>query len=305
MNSDEKFRNKVKYTKFVLAFLIVLIHVINFQPIFQFDNTIIKGIWGTLLVFGQIGVPCYFAISGFLFFYKYDKSQLLGKYKRRIRSLIIPYITWNTLILLVYYLYDKLGIYHEEGFSFTFFSVIKEILYCSRFSPLWFIRTLVVYLLVCPVIVMTWRNRVIAVVEIFVLSISVYFIQTPIISNYYIGIFLMGAYFAIFRSSLIMNSTHSLEKSAMILMLLFLLTFSVGIYIQEAGYGWIYTLRWLGVCLFWFIMDLFQQKSNHQMKHFMNYSFPVYCLHCPIIRIGKCVGNYILLNNELGGGIMT
>lgn len=47
-------------------------------------------------------VPFFFFISGFLFFYKtsFDKETYIHKMKRRIHSLLIPYILWNTAAIL-------------------------------------------------------------------------------------------------------------------------------------------------------------------------------------------------------------
>lgn len=297
MDQKEAFSKKLVYAKFVLSLMIVMIHVINYQPLYHFDSTWYEAAWGVVLVFGQMGVPCYFVISGFLFFSNYRKSKLTDKYKRRVKTLVIPYLFWNTAILMVYFMYDRLGIYHEQGFAFTPISICKEILYCSYFSPLWFIRTLVVYMLVCPIIVYTWRNQFIAVIEVLFISLSVYYKQTPIISNYYMGIFLMGAYLAIYHREKTTGFFCKTKKKPGYVMMLFTVIFSITLYGLGSGYSLLYTFRWTAVFSFFFIVDIIYKNK---IFLFMRYGFPLYCLHGPVVRLIKCIGDHVL-SYEMGG----
>ena len=54
-------------------------------------------------IFCRIAIPCFFFISGFLFFHKKDTDKT-GFYKtqfgKRARRLLIPYFLWNTISLL-------------------------------------------------------------------------------------------------------------------------------------------------------------------------------------------------------------
>ncbi len=58
----------------------------------------------------RIAVPCFFLISGYLFFKKLEDWNLdmwKGKMVRRVHSLLIPYVLWNILaaILIMGYQY--------------------------------------------------------------------------------------------------------------------------------------------------------------------------------------------------------
>ncbi len=57
-------------------------------------------------VFGNLGVPIFFVISGFLFFYKTDFTRAAygRKLKSRVRSLLVPYLIWNTAYFAVFVL---------------------------------------------------------------------------------------------------------------------------------------------------------------------------------------------------------
>ena len=56
--------------------------------------------------FSRIFVPCFFLISGFLFFYYsgFDRHIYWEKMKKRFRSLLVPYLFWNCFVIFLYFL---------------------------------------------------------------------------------------------------------------------------------------------------------------------------------------------------------
>lgn len=52
--------------------------------------------------FSRIAVPAFFLISGFLFFYNKDVNEphfYRGQFKKRVRSLLMPYLLWNFMAM--------------------------------------------------------------------------------------------------------------------------------------------------------------------------------------------------------------
>ena len=96
----------ISWMRFPLIFMIVLLHcycAINsyghpsfFQWVYPFG-----------LLFGETGVPAFFFISGFLFFL--SSKVYAQKIKSRVRTLLVPYVFWNGLILLSYILLCLIG----------------------------------------------------------------------------------------------------------------------------------------------------------------------------------------------------
>jgi len=85
----------------------------------------------------KVAMPMFFFISGYLFFAnveKWDKRTYLEKIKRRIKSLLIPYILWNLLMAV------KL-----KAFSISIFWEPANM-------PLWFLRDLIVVSMLTPII---------------------------------------------------------------------------------------------------------------------------------------------------------
>ena len=98
--TELEFRNKVTWFSFALSLLVIWVHSYNAElflgyqaatgMVYVLEHRI--GDW-----FGQIAVPGFFMISGYRFYRDFDWGKLRGKWQRRIKSLLVPYIVWNFL----------------------------------------------------------------------------------------------------------------------------------------------------------------------------------------------------------------
>lgn len=101
----------ISFVRFPLAFLVVVIHC--FFPIkgWRYDQLADQGLGSNvtaeLLLSGRIltsfVVPLFFLISGYLFFIHlqhWDGKVWKQKMSRRIWTLLIPYLLWNTLYII-------------------------------------------------------------------------------------------------------------------------------------------------------------------------------------------------------------
>lgn len=114
-------------------------------------------------VFPAIAVPLFFFISGYLYFNKLDlhgdSSYDFGVWKRktrgRLKSLLIPYLSWNLLVLLLYFIaqqltgdstimakdgYKLIADYNLLDYGKAFFAIDSTGMPID--GPLWFIRDL-------------------------------------------------------------------------------------------------------------------------------------------------------------------
>lgn len=143
--------------------------------VFHYALSLILGASGPLrglCIFFQEGicrlaVPCFFLISGYLFFCgleNWDWNLWKEKIKRRGLSLLLPYLLWNIIAFLVFWAFSNLGggnvsfaqEYLKYGGLKMFWSVEGGIpLGIKAYpvdSPLWFIRDLMFYALITPAI---------------------------------------------------------------------------------------------------------------------------------------------------------
>lgn len=139
----------------------------------------------------KAAMPMFFFISGYLFFVnveKWDWQTYQQKIKRRIKTLLIPYIIWNLLMAV------KL-----RTFS-------PSIFWEPANMPLWFLRDLIVVSLLTPIIYIGVRKLgswLMAILTIIYLSGICAFI--PGLSAYAVYFFTFGAFFSIRRMDLLEN----------------------------------------------------------------------------------------------------
>ena len=134
-------------------------------------------------VLPRIGVPLFFIISGFLFFYRKDFNGVVykQKLKTRARTLLVPFFLWNVLAILLTashklpFLSSVFPNGYKTEFHFslirifnTFFANLKnegifvtpitdELAEVSQMPfpidvPLWYVRDLMVMILLSPII---------------------------------------------------------------------------------------------------------------------------------------------------------
>lgn len=147
--------------RLILAMLVVLLHIkiVSGSGLAYYFLTSFE-------VTSRIAVPCFFLISGYLFYKgfeeKWDWTLYLNKMKKRVRSLIIPYLLWNVLVAL-YFIFPMFVGQHREGFggipawlsahggglSFLWADPVYE--NCPIDYPLWFIRNLILVTALSPI----------------------------------------------------------------------------------------------------------------------------------------------------------
>lgn len=115
METEENIQSRtISYLRFPLIVAVVLIHtrldhvVINGRllteascfPLFETCQHIVSS------EIARIAVPLFYFISGYLFFCKsaFSPSVYFQKLKKRIHTLLIPYLFWNAAVFLLLYL---------------------------------------------------------------------------------------------------------------------------------------------------------------------------------------------------------
>jgi len=109
----------------------------------------------------RVGVPMFFALSGFLFFNSESStfsafiSIWTNKLKRRFFSLLIPYVFWSVFWLLVYWGFQQWSglqpYFGKPLISDYNFKMILDRIFINPFpSQLWFVRNLMVMMVFAP-----------------------------------------------------------------------------------------------------------------------------------------------------------
>lgn len=106
----EEISQTIEFLRFPATILIVLLHAyttlqmttaMNMEFYTTFSSTL-------SLSFGEIGVPLFFTISGYLFFLGFGRKSYSRKIKTRTQSLLIPYILWNSIFIALYFIIQQI-----------------------------------------------------------------------------------------------------------------------------------------------------------------------------------------------------
>ena len=204
-NMFNDFSAAIASMRFPLIFMIVLLHCycaidahghqLYFRMVYPFG-----------LLLGETGVPAFFFISGFLFFY--STKSYYQKIHSRVHSLLIPYLFWNGLILLVYLLLQLTGhpmmILGKPLADYGFIDYLRTFIDRGSWEagngvpmlcPYWYIRNLMVLCLLSPIVYYGLKYlKWIPLFALFVWWISIPYNGMIASSILY---FSMGAYFSI------------------------------------------------------------------------------------------------------------
>lgn len=179
---DKKISDTISTIRFPLAIMVVSIHcwIIN--------NTVLSvNVLSKILT--DVAVPMFFAISGYLFYGKlnrWDWNEWKDKIRKRFWSIFIPYILWITIYAVFCNLPHEIKLL-VQGHPLDVMDRIREIGgwhiywdsevsnigsvdfwgnpatgYSPYLIPFWFIRNLMVVVLLSPLIYAICKNRVTA-----------------------------------------------------------------------------------------------------------------------------------------------
>lgn len=224
--NDSLLSRTISYLRFPLIVGVVFIHsnmlVVNIQgTIIRYDKWPLVSFVINLFssVFADICVPLFFFFSGFLFFYnsEFSKNIYISKIKKRVKSLLVPYLIWNFVAFIVLLIqvhpriihyFPLLNDYRVDITSFlsSFWITNLPISMSGPANPintpLWFIRDLIVLVILSPMI--WWLIKRIKLGGLVVLGIIWFFsigeeIGFPSLCHQSLFFFPLGAYFGINR----------------------------------------------------------------------------------------------------------
>ena len=267
----------------------------------------------------RLAVPCFFFISGFLFFNKLHEwswSEWRRKIKGRVKSLLIPYLLWNIIALICFWGHDifagnsasLIQQYHNYGGIRLFWSTNGGIpIGSSAFpidGPLWFVRDLIYYILLTPLIYLFLKWT-----KIFgVLGICGLFLASRRVLPEGFVFFVLGAYMQLSGKNIVKTV---LPHKWWLLVVTVLLLAAVCFLLD-------YSDRWGRFCKFFFLicgigvsfcLVAWNMKVNvHESNQFLARStFFIFAAHDILIlrKVACPLVNWALPSNCLWGDILS
>ena len=153
MYTEQQFRNKVTIYSFFAMVAVVFIHTYNLTVyrisedsvgfarfVFYFES-VAAALW-------TAAVPMFFMTSGFLMFRNFTWEKLWSKYQTRFRTVLIPYLLWNTIYYLYYIVVTRIPLIQRmmNGDDVVDISLKEWIsrLWTNEYFVFWFLKELII-----------------------------------------------------------------------------------------------------------------------------------------------------------------
>lgn len=296
INRNSYFSKKITFLNVFLTFIIVVLHAKTPER------------WGLPLdmtfpfiyvvnVFTQIGVPMFFFISGLLFYKNCSFNDIERKLRSRVRSLLIPYILWNSLFVFIFWGFTHVSFIHDKMNMGDVLNDPKEIIYAvlnARYTVLWFVKDLMIFCLFSAGLFVALEKKYMAylvlLLSFFNACLNNYGYESIFnwFPMYFIGA-LWGKFYVSTKSTYygnILNLRNVYYRSlwSVLLLLIFLFLF----YISVVNNSYLFFYRFFSPVILWILVDLlfkeYIQKS-FVVKKWMSYTFFVFCTHQFLLNV--------------------
>lgn len=296
MKDQTFFSKKVTFLNVLLTFLVVLLHA---ETPLRFGVTLDSSYPFIYSIFtiAQLGVPMFFFISAVLFYKTCSFENLERKYERRIHSLLVPYILWNTFFVSVFVVLTNIPFFQSRmHMSPDLFDspqkIIAAIVY-SRCTPLWFVKDLMLLTLLAPVVLLLLKDIRWSVIAL-MLSLIV-----ALIGDYgyehifvWIPVYLQGAIIGHFsfrtgsyKSFDDFTNNRILKSFVTFFLIVTLVILYVYLYNDE---NFVSIFRYCAPLIVWVLCDFILKDfltDKFIVKPWMSYMFIIYCMHHFILNV--------------------
>lgn len=295
---------KIRFFSFWLMVLVVLVHADMFSPdqpeAAWLANYLSRGL-------SWIAVPMFFAISGYLFFFSMNVQHasngevLKSKMRKRVSSLVIPYVLWCILWFGVLYSVQLIPalapFFNTPLHSLSWTEQAKQLFVYPLNYPFWFLRELILYVAISPLLFWLLRRfNIWVVVVALLLSLFVKSYATVgvrIFQALPLACFLIGAYLGLYKNAFRFN----LRVRSVIVLLLGWLLANLGVlFLPQDHVSFLPLLAvkaLLGGIGLWYLYDIVYSKRPPKIYSWYGYSFFVYAFHgIPVLLITSFLARY-------------
>lgn len=289
--------NKLTFFSFWLIVFVVLLHSLNID--FSTCNNLFCNLQYLLShKLSQIAVPLFFIISGYLYFHKLGLnckirlSFFVVNNKKRIRSVLVPYILWCTLWFLFMYIIQCLpairSYFPQPLHEMSTKDKLLNLYYYPLNYPFWFLRELLTLFVISPLIFLLvkylkWLFLILIIVVVLMLDELITFMGITLLSATPFFYFGLGAFFTLLKTPMRFNAKKVL---AFLLIVVWLLLNIISLYnekepflVKNLNHGFQILKDTIGCLALWYLYDLLNRKKQWKNYQFYNYSFFIFAFH--------------------------
>lgn len=295
------FSKKVTLLNVVATFLVVLLHSetpLRFgQP---FDLQSYPFIYSVFCL-AQVAVPLFFFISAILFYRNCDWKDIPKKLYKRIFSLLIPFLLWNLIFCVIYYLAAVIPFLAARVNPIVPLDTAKDWLLAiwrTDLTPLWFVKYLIIYCLASPIILLVVKNKWVGLSAIVGLMIACVLLKWSYFDlPYWLPIYLSGAWAGRHLYGNGQNEMMPVMKTSTSFAILSLIVFTAFVVlITFDRIPWLW-YEFFGPILIWFGVDAIKPeliRDKFNVKAWMGDMFFIFATHYFVLNIEQAAIRSIL-----------
>lgn len=302
IGDDDFFWRKKTFVYYFMSVMVFILHCSSFSY-YTAGSTTVQNVDNFIhYKVCMVAVPMFFALSAMLFFRNYKVQDYFPKLKKRFKTLVIPYLSWNTINMLFNIVATLLLAQFFVGrtpFEWSFQNVFEGIFHYKYYLPFWFLFELIFFVICTPVIELVTREKYAApfiIAIILFLNLSGYVVPYPLfrVPNSLIY-YLVGAYAG--RHLLEFFTKKVSVKLSLIGILLIAAAIASECVCDYKFFGdFTESVQVLNKLVYvlglWWVIDLIVNKIK--IFPFMKNSFMVFALHVNISAIVSKLIYYVL-----------
>lgn len=283
--------NKFAYLYLFLTIGMVMYHSrslygYNINYLGNLDNKILSLYTDFATHIGGVCMVFFFFASAFWFYRNINsKKELFDKCKKRLKTLLIPFMAWTVIIGIYQLIMHQITINFNNIFYHLFLTPIA--------GPLWYILGILMLQLLSPIIFYIKKNKLVTSI-IFILITVYVFLRTfgviPQLLTFenwwwynnlisYIPIYLIGAYVGIYYNDLLLIKEYDERRYTYIGIILLIISLTLWKYVNIKGLLMVYFF--IEIIAIWFILK--PKFCEKEIREFFKSNFYIFALHNPIL----------------------
>jgi len=306
---DKKLSIKIATISFLLMLHVVVVHSVNINYDPNGNNIVwfIENFISFRLV--KVVIPLFFFISGYLFFLSIapgvndTPNTFKEKIGKRFKTLGIPYLFWCTFWFAVIFILQLI-----PQLSSFFSTPLQKMTLWQQFwnlyiepinYPLWFLRELLLYVMITPLLYWLVKKFKLAVPAVFFL-LSLFYLGIEVLEIYIyrfhmLVYYTIGIYLAIHKNGLKYRLNVGMQILSMIVFLgicALLIWFDINnIDVKTWPIRLISNVATaIGVISVWSLYDYFDDRFHFQQHSVFSYGFIIYAMHgIPILYLKEAL----------------
>ena len=270
---------------YIISFLMMLGIVITHSRLPRWDY--VPDYFMQLALINELGEDCvsaFFLITGFLFFRRFTMADYLAKLRTRFNSLVVPYLLWNIIGAISWYIVITLTghRYVSDNFEYSSPIDIAGKILASYYTILWYVGVIIVYAVAAPIFhwcLLKKKRSVGAIIVFFVIgSVFHHPFSSPIL---WMSLYMMGAYLGVYHQD------YLYRPQPITITIVALVMFPIFVWLNHT-YDNMLTINlraWTAAFFYIGLYDIINSAFHFRSYKIYKYAFFLYASHYILVHV--------------------